>query len=85
MYKDLILECPFFNMFDTSFVVRIVPLLKPVKYDAGECIFRHGEYSSNVYFLTHGTLKFLIEYENESDLKTKGMIKKKKHNRPEPN
>ena len=47
LYKELILDCPFFNSFDMSFVVKIVPLLKPVKYKAGEYLWEEGEHSSS--------------------------------------
>lgn len=38
MYKELILDCPFFNSFDISFVVRMVPLVKPIKFERGEFV-----------------------------------------------
>jgi Ion channel len=46
LYKKLILDCPFFNSFDISFVIKIVPLLKPLFIKAGESIWCEGDYSS---------------------------------------
>lgn len=46
LYKKLILDCPFFNSFDISFVIKIVPLLKPLFIKAGESIWSEGDYSS---------------------------------------
>ena len=46
LYKKLILDCPFFNSFDISFVIKIVPLLKPLFLKSGETIWSEGDYSS---------------------------------------
>ncbi len=46
LYKKLILDCPFFNSFDISFVIKIVPLLKPLFVKAGDTIWTEGDYSS---------------------------------------
>lgn len=77
LYKELILDCPFFNSFDISFVVRLIPLVKPIKFDVGEFVWRDGDYSSNVYFLIEGKVKFVIEYESYDSHKHGGIVKKK--------
>ena len=77
MYKDLILENPSFNSFDISFVARIVPLLKPAKFEAGEYIWREGDYCSTVFFLVKGKIKYGIEYHDDKDLSAKNMLKRK--------
>lgn len=46
LYKKLILDCPFFNSFDISFVIKIVPLLKPLFIKSGEQVWLEGDYSS---------------------------------------
>lgn len=46
LYPRLILDCPFFNLFDSSFVIRIIPLLKPIHYKAGQTIWNVGDHSS---------------------------------------
>lgn len=46
LYEKLILDCPFFNSFDISFVIKVVPLLKPLFIKAGEPIWSEGDYSS---------------------------------------
>jgi hyperpolarization activated cyclic nucleotide-gated potassium channel 1 len=81
MYKELILDCPFFNSFDISFVVRMVPLIKPIKFEKGEFVWKEGDYSSNVYFLVEGAVNFVIEYESLDNKHSKDGIIKKKTNR----
>ena len=65
VHKRLIQECEFFRNKDISFVVRIVPLLKPVKYRAGDTIWKKGDHSNSrerflplVYFLVEGQVTF---------------------------
>jgi hypothetical protein len=45
IYKDLIMQCPFFNSFDISFVIRMVPLLKPHFLKTGSILWNEGDYS----------------------------------------
>jgi len=61
MYPELILDCPFFNNFDISFIVRMIPLLHPVEFLPGEFIWRTGQYSSSVFFLVKGKASFMLE------------------------
>lgn len=61
MHREIILECPFFNNFDISFVVRVVPMLKPVLFQRGEYVWKSGDYSTMVLFLVSGTASFIIE------------------------
>lgn len=46
IHKELITSCEFFRGKDISFIVRVVPLLKPVFYKAGEVIWDINDYSS---------------------------------------
>lgn len=43
IHDKLISECSFFQNKDISFVVRIVPLLKPIMFKAGEVIWREND------------------------------------------
>ena len=45
IYKDLVVECPFFSTHDMSFTIRIVPLLKPLFLKKDEHLWHEGEYS----------------------------------------
>ena len=63
LYEKLILDCPFFNSYDISFVIKIVPLLKPLFMKANEVIWKEGDYSSFVFFLVDGQVNFFIDYE----------------------
>lgn len=45
--QNLIQSCEFFKNKDISFIVRVVPLLKPVKFDAGELIWSPDDFSTN--------------------------------------
>lgn len=64
LYGEVILECPFFNNYDISFVIRIVPLLKPIKYKAGEDIFKCDDFASAIIFLVSGHVNFIMAYNN---------------------
>lgn len=66
-----------------SFVVRIIPLLKPIKYKAGEYLWEEGDHSSSsnknlikVIFLVKGNVNFFIEntIELDSDKQALSMI-----------
>lgn len=46
IYGEIIYECPFFPIEDIGFIVRIVPLLKPMFCKAGTVLFRAGDFSS---------------------------------------
>jgi len=60
LYSDLILENIFFTHFDKEFAVRIVPLLKPIRFVTGEYIWDEGDFSSNIILLVKGQVKFFI-------------------------
>lgn len=77
LYKDLIMECPFFNSYDTSFIIRMIPLVRPINFSKGEFVWRSGEYSSNVFFIKKGELKCVIEYEHYDKTKPHKIYKKK--------
>ena len=59
IHQDLITQCPFFRNRDLSFVVRIVPLLKPMFIKAGEILWQEGDPSTSVYFITDGQISIL--------------------------
>jgi len=46
IYGNLILNCPFFAINDIGFIVKIVPLLKPLFCKAGTMLYRAGDFSS---------------------------------------
>ena len=46
IHDKLIAECSFFQNKDISFVVRIIPLLKPIMFKAGEEIWRENDSAS---------------------------------------
>jgi len=77
LYKDLIMECPFFNSYDNSFVIRMVPLVRPIQFCKGEFVWRTGEYSSNVFFIKKGELKCVVEFEHYDKNKPHKIYKKK--------
>ena len=78
MYKEIIQDCPFFYNFDISFIVRVVPLLKPLHFKSGEYIVRSGEYSSNIFFLTKGKTSFVLETIQANKKRLQGLQLKKK-------
>jgi CRP-like cAMP-binding protein len=62
LHGDLIQQCPFFNnYYDPNFTVRIVPLLKPVKFDASEVIWKKNDFSGSIIFIVDGTVNFYIQ------------------------
>ena|SRR3990167_10836419 len=46
IYGDFVFECPFFGFDDIGFIVKIVPLLKPMFCKAGTLLYRTGDFSS---------------------------------------
>lgn len=76
LYKKLILDCPFFNSFDISFVIKIVPLLKPLFVKAGEPIWSEGDYSSFVFFLVVGQVNFYVDFEQTQTAQNGGKSNK---------
>lgn len=46
IYGEFIFECPFFGFDDIGFIVKIVPLLKPMFCKAGTILYRTGDFSS---------------------------------------
>ena len=69
LHGDLIKQCPFFNIYyDPNFTVRIVPLLKPVKFEAGEIIWKKNDFSGSIIFIIDGTANFYIQvFDNKLD------------------
>ena len=45
IYGEFINQCPFFDIQDIGFVVRIVPLLKPLACKAGTILYKTGDFS----------------------------------------
>lgn len=75
IYQDLIKDCEFFKNKDISFIVRVVPLLKPVKYKSGGMIYTPGDYSSCIYFLTEGEVTFYTKKQLVTQEQKKQMMK----------
>jgi hypothetical protein len=46
LYGEFIFQCPFFMIDDIGFIVKIVPLLKPMWAKAGTVLFRTGDFAS---------------------------------------
>lgn len=71
LHGELIQQCPFFNnYYDPNFTVRIVPLLKPVKFDASEVIWKKNDFSGSIIFIVDGTVNFYIQvYDNNRESK----------------
>ena len=65
-HKNLILENPFFNSFDISFVTRLIPLVTPIKFQRHEIIYDQRQWASGVYFLLEGKVTMLIRKQNNS-------------------
>lgn len=50
IHQSLITSCEFFRNRDMSFVVRVIPLLKPLKLSAGDAIWLVGDAASSSRF-----------------------------------
>lgn len=46
IYQNLIIKCLFFSDKNLSFVVRVVPLLKPMQLKSGEVLWEPGDFST---------------------------------------
>ena len=51
---------PVFRQFETSMLVKMMPLLKPAKLNKGDFAYKEGNYPDQVYFLTLGRVAFVI-------------------------
>lgn len=47
IHQDLLTRCAFFRDKDLSFVVRVVPLLKPLTLKAGSILWQQGDFSTS--------------------------------------
>ena len=46
IYGEFIIQCPFFSIDDIGFIVRIIPLMKPLFCRAGTVLFRTSDFAS---------------------------------------
>ena len=52
----------FFHNKDPTFIVAIVPLLKPLQARVNEILFEDGDPPSEVYFIIEGQVEFLMTH-----------------------
>lgn len=78
MHTNLIRQCPFFNTFmNPNFVVRIVPLLKPIQFGASQTVYEKNSFSDGILFLVSGKVYFYctvfayVENQDNNDYKIK--------------
>lgn len=74
IHKKLILSCEFFRNRDVSFIVRVVPLLKPLFLKAGEALWLEKDFASSLAFISEGELSTYVQ-RDPLDLIKKGLYK----------
>ena len=91
IHTNLITNCHFFRDKDISFVVRVVPLLKPMQIPPGEQLWLPGDYSSSsrvccytVFFILEGEVGKYVVRNVESVNKNRKKIKYKAEPLPFP-
>lgn len=82
IHSNLITNCHFFRDKDISFVVRVVPLLKPMQVMAGEQLWLPGDYSSSsryfspiVFFILEGEIGKYVVRNVDAPVKNKKKAK----------
>jgi len=79
IYHNLLRKSIFFQKYDKSFAIRIVPLLNPLIFKCGEYIWEEGDYASNIVFLVEGKVNFFIEDEVQDSAEMPNPDDLKKH------
>jgi CRP-like cAMP-binding protein len=60
MNKQIIKRITFFKNKPPYFIAFIGPLLKPLRIEAGNYVYREGDPIEEIYFLTRGKVAFVI-------------------------
>lgn len=63
MYSGIAKNLRFFENKDQAFVIAFMPLLKPLKYDSEEYLWKEGAYADEVFFITNGRVNLVLSNE----------------------
>ena len=66
IYESKITNNAFFLNKPTQFVAYVAPLLKPQRIEAGDIIYKEGEYAAEMYFLFKGECAMILIKEEKS-------------------
>jgi len=69
MYSGAAKEIRLFNQSDQALVIAFMPLLKPLKFNDNEFLWRENNYSDEVHFITRGRVNLVLP-ENEVTYKS---------------
>lgn len=62
MYAGAVTEMPFFAQRNKQFGVYFIPLLKPMKLNDEEMLYKENDYADNVYFVMKGRVNLMLAY-----------------------
>ena len=60
IYDKAALHFPVFRKFETGILVKMMPLMRPVRMNKGEFAYKEGSYPDLVYFVTLGRVGFVL-------------------------
>src|SRR5258708_3368600 len=60
---EALIQIPLLSSLTNDELASVRPILKPVKFGAGEIIFRQGEPGDSIYFILRGSVKFTIKHD----------------------
>lgn len=63
MYHGIAADLPFFKNKDKSFVVYVMPRLRPIAFRDGDYIWQEAEFASEVYIIVKGRVNFVINHD----------------------
>ena len=67
MHHGALKTITFFQNKDPTFIVAIVPLLKPLQALTDEILFKEGDSPSEIYFLIEGKVVFQLQIEGNTE------------------
>ena len=68
IYQKILESNTFFENKPSFFVTYVAPLLKPIKYDKEEYIYRQCEYAKEMYFIVKGEVEMKVMMPNEEEI-----------------
>ena len=61
MYNGAAKEFPIFALFESSFLIAMMPVLRPMRIESGTYLYHQGDYPDEMFFILHGRVNFVIE------------------------
>lgn len=72
MYNGISKSLHFFRNRNSSFIIAVMPLMKPLRVEDKEYLYKQGDFPDEVYFITKGRVNLVLEY---SEIAYKSFLK----------